>query len=177
MRITYACPACQATTSLDGIETRDSLECSACQAVLPIPPGAFAGRDGGDRQPPRLQRCLSCPSLELFVRKDFPQRLGLAIVVAGLAASCVAWANRELVITFGILFGTALLDVLLFLFMPNCLSCYRCGARYSGDGVAGEPGDPSASGQPFGAFDLETHEKHRQLVARTKRLSSDPTHP
>ena len=175
MRITYACPACHATTSIDGIERRDSLECSACRAVLPIPPDALAG--GGDGRPPQLQRCMACPSLELFVRKNFPQRLGVAIVVAGLAASCVAWANRELVITFGILFGTALLDVVLFLFMPNCLTCYRCGARYSGDGVASQDGDTAAGGHQFGAFDLETHEKHRQLVARTKRLGSDPTHP
>jgi len=176
MRITYACPACQATTSIDGIETRQSLACAACAAVLPIPVDAFAGR-GVDTRPPRLQRCLVCPSLELFVRKDFPQRLGLAIVVAGLAASCVAWANRELVATFGILFGTALLDVTLFFLMPDCLSCYRCGARYSGPGVTTLSGDPTTGGPGFGSFDLETHEKHRQLVARTKRLASDPTHP
>jgi hypothetical protein len=97
--------------------------------------------------------------------------------VAGLAASCVAWANRELVITFGILFGTALLDVILFLFMPNCLSCYRCGARYSGDGITAQLGDSHLGSRQFGGFDLETHEKHRQLVARTKQLTSDPTHP
>ena len=144
--------------------------------MLALPPDAFAGR-GDDAGPPRLQRCLICPSLELFVRKNFPQRLGVAIVVAGLAASCVAWANREMMITFGILFGTALLDVVLFLFMPNCLSCYRCGARYSGEGVANQHGDPAAGSHQFEAFDLETHEKHRQLVARTKQLHSDPTHP
>jgi len=175
MRISYACPACHATTSIDGIETRESLDCAACGAVLPIPADAIAGR--GTTQPPRLQRCMVCPSLELFVRKDFPQRLGLAIVVAGLAASCVAWANRELVATFGILFGTALLDVTLFFLMPDCLSCYRCGARYSGPGVTTPGGSPAAGGREFGGFDLETHEKHRQLVARTKRLASDPTHP
>jgi hypothetical protein len=177
MRITYAGPACHATTSIDGIENRDALECSACGAVMSVPADAIS-RGGGDHpQPPRLLRCLACPSLELFVRKDFPQRLGLAIVVAGLAASCVAWANRELVITFGILFGTALLDVVLFLFMPNCLTCYRCGARYSGDGVATQLDGPLPGGRQFGGFDLETHEKHRQLAARTKRLTSDPTHP
>ena len=105
MRITYACPACQATTTLDGIETRETLDCAACGAVLPISADAIAGR--GTDQPARLTRCLVCPSLELFVRKDFPQRLGVAIVVLGLAASCVAWANRELVATFAILFGPA----------------------------------------------------------------------
>lgn len=174
MRITYACPACQATTSTDGIETCDSLACTSCGAVLPIPADAFAAGDG--EHPARLQRCIACPSLELFVRKNFPQRLGVSIVVAGLAASCVAWANRELVLTFGILFGSALLDVMLFLFMPNCLTCYRCGARYSGEGVEDLGGD-ATGGRTFGGFDLETHEKHRQLAARTKQRGSEPTRP
>lgn len=153
MRITYACPACHTTVALDGVETRDTLVCPACQAAIGVPRDGVAPGD-----PPRLRRCLVCPSTELFVRKDFPQRLGLAIVVAGLAASCIAWAWRELILTFGILFATALADVVLYLVMPECLSCYRCGARYRGPGVSGS----------FGGFDLETHEKHRQQAARLR---------
>jgi hypothetical protein len=86
-------------------------------------------------------------------------------VVAGLGASCVAWAWRELVLTFAILFGTALIDVVLYLFMPECLSCYRCGARYRGEGITGS----------FGGFDLETHEKHRQQLARMRGVGR-PAH-
>ncbi|NBW97205.1 MAG: hypothetical protein EBR28_10860 [Planctomycetia bacterium] len=151
MRITYACPACHATATRDGVESLPALECPACGTKVAVPSDAFAAGT-----PPRLRRCLVCPSTELFVRKDFPQRVGLGIVVAGLAASCVAWAFRELVITFGILFGTALVDVVLYLVMPDCLSCYRCGARYRG------------AGGGFGGFDLETHEKHRQQAARLR---------
>jgi hypothetical protein len=165
MRVTYACPACQATTSVDRLEDRTALVCTACQAELPIPAGALIAAESPS-QPPRLGRCLVCPSLELFVRKDFPQRVGVGIVVAGLAASCVAWANRELLLTFGILFGTALLDVVLYFLMPDCLTCYRCAARYTGPGITAQAG-----GQPFAAFDLETHEKHRQFVARTRQLA------
>jgi len=157
MRITYACPACHATVAADGIETRATLDCPACGAAVAVPGDAFA-----PGTPPRLRRCLVCPSTELFVRKDFPQRVGLAIVVAGLAASCVAWAWRELVLTFAILFGTALVDVVLYLVMPDCLSCYRCGARYRGAGVRGS----------FSGFDLETHEKHRQQTARLRAGSA-----
>lgn len=153
MRITYACPACHAAARVDGIETRDLLECPACRSTVAVPGDAFfAG------VPPRLRRCLVCPSTELFVRKDFPQRVGVGIVVAGLAASCIAWAWRELLLTFAILFGTALIDVVLYLLMPDCLSCYRCGARYRGAGAGGL----------FGGFDLETHEKHRQQAARLR---------
>lgn len=157
MRITYACPACHATVAVDAVETRGTLDCPACGAGIEVPGDAFA-----PGTPPRLLRCLVCPSTELFVRKDFPQRIGLAIVVAGLAASCVAWAWRELVLTFAILFGTALVDVVLYLVMPDCLSCYRCGARYRGAGVRGS----------FGGFDLETHEKHRQQAARLRAGSA-----
>jgi hypothetical protein len=162
MRITYACPACHASATIADVEQLDSITCPSCRATLPVLPDALPqARTPG--QPLRLARCLICPSTELFVRKDFPQRLGVGIVVAGLAASCVAWANRELLATFGILFGTALLDLVLYFLVPNCLTCYRCQARYAGSGVTA----------PFVPFDLETHEKHRQFVARTAAQASD----
>ena len=107
-------------------------------------------------------RCLVCPSTELFVRKNFPQRLGVAIVVIGLAMSCISWAYRDLFWTFAILFSTALLDVILFFVVPDCLTCYRCGARYTG----------TEEMSHFGNFNLETHEKYRQQAARERRRRS-----
>jgi hypothetical protein len=104
----------------------------------------------------RLHRCLVCPSADLFVRKDFPQRLGVAIVTIGILASCVAWAYHQLIPTFVILFLTALVDVVLYLVVPNALMCYRCGAHYRS-----APGLDSHS-----PFNLETHERHRQQKAR-----------
>jgi hypothetical protein len=162
MRLTFACPVCGSTVLLEGVEQRSTLPCSRCDAVLPMPQGALtrvrtdgtAAGQGMGRL--RLHRCLVCPGTELFTRKDFPQRLGVGIVVAGFAASCVTWAWRLLIPTFAILFATALVDVLLYLLMPECLTCYRCQARYRGDGVADD----------HGGFDLETHEKHRQGMAR-----------
>jgi len=168
MHITYACPACAATVSLDRAETRAALECPRCGVTVAVPAGAIGWQtpEGGVEEPGvgrvRLRRCLVCPSTELFARKDFPQRLGVGIVVVGLAASCLTWAWRLLVPTFAILFGTALLDVMLYLFMPECLTCYRCGARYRGDGVTDD----------VGGFDLETHEKHRQQQARLRQAGA-----
>jgi hypothetical protein len=165
MRVTYACPGCHATVSHDHGETLDALGCPHCGATLPVPDGAVERPAAGDAAGRvRLARCLVCPSAELFARKDFPQRLGVGIVVAGFAASCVTWGMRLLVPTFAILFATALVDVLLYLFMPECLTCYRCGARYAGDGVAAD----------HGGFDLETHEKHRQRAARSRDLAARP---
>ena len=168
MRITYACPACDATVSHGTAETLATLACPECGTVVAVPGDArvWVAADGAPAAPGagrlRLRRCLVCPSTELFARKDFPQRLGVGIVVAGFAASCVTWAWRLLVPTFAILFATALLDVILYLLMPECLTCYRCAARYRGDGVADEAG----------GFDLATHEKHRQQRARSRELAA-----
>jgi hypothetical protein len=125
-----------------------SLTCPQCSQTISIPEGAFA--DG------RLRRCLVCPSTDLFVRKDFPQRLGVGIVVAGIAASCVTWAMTLPVATFAILFATAAADVVLYLVVPDALTCYRCGATYRmAEGASGH-----------GPFNLETHERYRQQAAR-----------
>jgi len=165
MRITYACPACHATVSLPGVETARTLVCPACGAELAVPADAIGWSTpaGGAAAPgtglPLLRRCLVCPSGELFARKDFPQRLGVGIVVAGFVASCVTWAWQLLVPTFAILFGTAAIDVVLYLLMPECLICYRCGARYRG------------AGGGHGGFDLETHERHRQQRIRLREAA------
>lgn len=166
MRITYACPACDATVSHTGVETAHSLVCPHCLAVVAVPADflGWTNAAGGVAEPgtglPVLRRCVVCPSTELFARKDFPQRLGVGIVVAGFAASCVTWAWQLLVPTFAILFGTALIDVLLYLLMPECLTCYRCGARYRN------------AGGPHGGFDLETHERHRQQRIRLREVTA-----
>lgn len=166
MWITYACPGCQATVSLDAVESRSVLACPRCAMPVAVPAGAVEKPEIGSDGPPSgsglpgLRRCLVCPGTELFARKDFPQRLGVGIVVAGFLASCVTWAWRLLVPTFAILFGTALVDVILYWVMPECLTCYRCGARYHG------------AGGPHGGFDLETHEKYRQQRLRSRELSA-----
>ena len=158
MQIGYDCPTCSAPVRLAGIETLSVLACPQCGTALEVPADGFASDS-----PPRLARCLVCPSADLFVRKDFPQRLGVGIVVVGLLASCVTWGMRELLATFAILFATALIDLLLYLLVPDCVACYRCGARYRGPGADG-----------FAPFDLETHERHRQQVARLHELAARP---
>lgn len=149
MQITYRCAECGRDSRVDQLEQHTSLRCGGCGHVIDVPRQAIDGS--------HVQRCVVCPSHELFVRKDFPQKLGVGIVVLGLAASCVAWGFGYRFWTYGILFATAAIDALLFLIFSDCLTCYRCGARYRGPGVT----------QRHEPFDLETHEKHRQMTART----------
>lgn len=73
----------------------------------------------------------------------------------------MAWYNADLPWTFGILFATALADLLLFMFVGNALMCYRCEAQYRG----------VAEMETHGQFNLETHEKYRRIAAQTARSS------
>ncbi len=148
MNITYACPACEAGTRSHFDATTRHLKCNACGQELAVPEGDVEGS--------RVQRCLVCPSTDLFVRKDFPQRVGVLIVAVGIIGSSIAWYHADLLWTFGILFATALIDVLLYTFVGDALMCYRCHAQYRG----------VAEMDAHGLFDLETHERHRQLTAR-----------
>ena len=148
MNATFSCPACQAGVRQQFDASTAALRCPACSQEIKAPPGAVEGR--------RVTRCLVCPSTDLFVRKDFPQRVGVLIVAVGIVGSSIAWYYANLAWTFGILFATALADLALFALVGNALMCYRCGALYRG----------AEEMDAHGQFNLETHEKYRQLAAR-----------
>jgi hypothetical protein len=74
----------------------------------------------------------------------------------GFVISSIFWYYRMPLWTYGVLFATALIDVVLYFTVGNVLHCYRCQAQYRG-----VPGLEN-----HGGFDLETHEKHRQQKIR-----------
>ena len=148
MNVAFACPRCSQSVRVEVPAGAASILCPDCRGELVFPADAY--RNG------EVTQCLVCPSTELFVRKDFPQRVGVAIVVAGFAISCITWGYYLTYWTFGVLFATAAIDIVLWFLVPNCLNCYRCDAQYRGlKGLDKHAG-----------FDLETHEKHRQQLAR-----------
>ena len=153
MNVTYACPHCDATSRAEFQDDTRELTCGHCQRQLSVPVDAVDGQ--------RVRRCLVCPSTDLYVRKDFPQRIGVALVGVGIVGSSIAWYHANLLWTFGILFATALADVFLYMLVGDALMCYRCSALYRG----------VKEMDAHGNFDLETHEKFRQLAARMKQTS------
>jgi hypothetical protein len=148
MNVTFACPQCEQTVRSPLSAEASEIACSDCHTRVTTPRGAL---EGG-----QLRRCVVCPSTDLYVRKDFPQRLGVTLVVIGFAASCVAWYFYAVYWTFGILFATAFVDVLLYVVCGEALQCYRCGAIYRDvEGI-----------EDHGTFSLDVHERHRQQAAR-----------
>jgi hypothetical protein len=147
MNIIFNCSKCHSEARTEIPSEAASFACPACAVDYPIPSGAVV--DG------KLHRCLVCPSTDLFVRKDFSPRIGVTIVMLGIIASSIAWAYYYTYVAYSILFVTALIDVVFYFTLGDCLNCYRCGAIYR-----------HTPTEHLAAFDLETHERYRQQMAR-----------
>lgn len=97
-----------------------------------------------------VDRCAVCGGTEMFVRKDFPQRLGLIIIVIfGLLA--IYYFRISVVKAFGVLGCAVLLDLAIYFFIGGKVTtCYTCRAEYRKCNL-----NPTHEG-----FDLATSEKY-----------------
>lgn len=156
MNIAFTCPACGKNVRREFARSTEVLDCAHCTQRIAVSEGAL--------DEATVHRCLVCPSRDLYVRKDVPQRLGVSVVLIGILASSIAWGYHQLYWTFGILFATALIDLVLFFVVGNSLMCYRCGAVYRDVDQL----------DAHGPFNLETHERYRQMAARLSQSSPSP---
>ena len=128
MQIRFNCPTngCVALIEYEPLEDcGPTMECPRCQVPHPIK------TDDTIRHEKRVGTCAVCGCGELFVRKDFPQRLGMLIVVVfGLTA---IYYFRTSVITAWLVLATALLiDLLIYFVVGKVTVCYACRAEYRG---------------------------------------------
>ena len=101
----------------------------------------------------QLQKCPACGCRDLFIRKDFPQKLGLAIVVIAAVAFLVLAASRQRFWLGAIvLLAAVVADAVMYFFLPRITVCYRCRAEFRD-----RPINPAHQG-----FELGVAEKYRQ---------------
>ena len=101
-----------------------------------------------------LSACPKCGCRDLFVRKDFPQKTGLVVVViAGVAFLVLAARRGTFYLGVWVLVGAALMDALLYAFVPRVTTCYRCRSDFRG-----VPLNPR-----HGPFELAVAEKYRSV--------------
>jgi hypothetical protein len=99
-----------------------------------------------------LNSCPKCGCTDLFVRKDFPQKLGLAIVVvAALTFLSLASQPRYFYLGAIVLVVAALVDAVIYLTAGTVTVCYRCRAEFRD-----VPINPEHEG-----FELAIAEKYR----------------
>ncbi|QEH35778.1 hypothetical protein OJF2_43350 [Aquisphaera giovannonii] len=154
MELTFSCPRCQAVGHVPGVERAGVGPCKACGAERALHGEAF--EEG------RLAACPWCGTADLYIQKDFPQALGLAIVLVGFAISTVFWYLERPIVTYLILLASALLDMILYYRVPDVTICYRCLAQVRGEG--------SNPGGRFRPFDLAVGERYRQERLRVDEL-------
>jgi predicted RNA-binding Zn-ribbon protein involved in translation (DUF1610 family) len=114
--IAFACPTCgaEATAGLDGHG-----RCPACGAetALALSPSL--------RDQRVVDRCPACQGEQLWVKRDFNQRAGLAIAIVGaLLAPFTPFYSS--------LFVAAAIDAVLYVLLPEIAICYRCQAVFRG---------------------------------------------
>jgi hypothetical protein len=98
-----------------------------------------------------LNRCPVCRCDELFSRRDFPQRLGLTIVVVCAVASIVLFFMGQIIWCMAVLLAAVVADRVISLFTGKCIVCYRCRSEFRGLPI---PRD-------YPTWDLSTGEKYR----------------
>ena len=127
MNVTYFCKTCGQVTRVPFTEQSTAVHCTRCSAEQKFP-ATFLNEDAEGNTV--LERCTICGSPELYYRKQFNQRLGLAIIALGSTLSTIAYYYHNLFWTFLILFVFAGVDLLFYIFMRNLLQCYKCNSEF-----------------------------------------------
>jgi hypothetical protein len=157
MELTFECSDCGTVRRVSALESSSEALCRKCGRARPL---REAAAERGE-----LVFCPICGTDELYVQKDFPQGLGLTIVIVGFAASTYFWYLDQPIPALGILLVSALADMALFHLVPNVTICYRCLSQVRGDG--------SNSSHRYKPFDLAVGERYRQERLRVEQLRAD----
>jgi hypothetical protein len=114
--IAFACPRCRAETTA-GLDGRG--RCSSCgtETTLELSAAVREGR--------LVDRCPACAGEQLYVQRDFNQKVGLGIVVVGAALAPFTPYYASLGVA-------AAVDAILYVLLPEIVVCYRCHAHFRG---------------------------------------------
>jgi len=113
-------------------------------------PEVYLDWDGAFDDQKHLRKCPACGCRELFVRKDFHQVTGFAIVVAAGVFSMVLFAMDEIIWALSLLAIVVLIDVLVFFLTGKRLVCYRCRSEFYETPIPrGHPGWDLAVGEKY----------------------------
>jgi uncharacterized protein YbaR (Trm112 family) len=150
VNLTFACPSCDRPAALPIEQARD-WQCPACDHRLRLIAAETA-----------LPTCVVCGCHEFYKRKDFPQWLGMTILLSACVLSTVTYYAYEKWWTWSFLIGSAILDGALYLMVGDVLVCYRCQAHYRGFTT-------TDAHQPF---EITIGERYRQEKIRQERLKA-----
>ena len=126
MQIRYDCPTdkCVAIIEYEPLEeSTGTSQCPRCHKdhALTITDAM--------RNDATCDRCALCGGTDLLIRKDFPQKLGILIVVV-FGALAIYYFRTSVLIAWSILAAAIVLDFLIYLVIGKVTTCYACRAQY-----------------------------------------------
>ncbi len=146
MQVRYHCPnsECVAIIEYEPLESSPgSIDCPRCKQTHPLNVSESMVREK------TVDNCAVCGNRELFIRKDFPQKIGFAVVlVAGL--SSIYFFRTNFMLAYIVLAAAVVIDLLLYFVIGKVTTCYACRAEYRKSVL-----NPAHEG-----FDLATSEKY-----------------
>jgi len=160
MELTFSCPSCGAVGHVLPLEEPSHADCPQCGRRRPLHREAI--------ELDQVQSCPCCLTTDLYVQKDFPQGLGLFIVVVGFGVSTIFWYYEMPIPANLVLVVSMLLDLFLYYRVPDVTICYRCLSQLRGVG--------SNPGGRYKPFDLALGERYRQERIRAQQLRERAAH-
>ena len=126
MQILAKCPQCDAGLSVDAANAPGAIKCGRCGRDIPLSVSQSLRADQG------VDRCPVCDGADFYARKDFDPKVGLTVVIIGIAISAAFyWFKRDL-IAYSILGGATLIDLIVYQRLKDLSVCYRCHTEFRG---------------------------------------------
>ncbi len=112
-----------------------------------------------------LCQCPSCGCREIFKRRDFPQVLGLSLVIVSAMLSVGLFAFNYVSSSIAVLLTAVIADLLIYRFTGMCVVCYRCRSEFRELELA----------ESLEPWDLAIGEKYRPARMNEATNSNDST--
>lgn len=117
-------------------------ECPACGEVVNLTPGAIKGE--------RLAHCPACGAEDLYIAREFPMGVGLAIVgIAAVSSFYLLARTDSLLWALAPLVAATLGDAILYRVTPPLIVCYLCRSFLTGVPIEGLEGFDSQKGLAY----------------------------
>lgn len=155
-----SCPDCETLSSFalnTPLQEQVSWHCHSCKSEKPLKFSEEIRSSG------KLDRCPLCDGNEFYAQKDFNRRIGMTLIVLGASAMFIMiamdypsyWAYLPLGLA-------ALVDRILYYFLPNVQVCYACDTVFKNFGETPTPEEQE--------FNLATHDAYKYWDKGKKKV-------
>ncbi|MDE2888482.1 MAG: hypothetical protein OXR72_09705 [Gemmatimonadota bacterium] len=124
MTISFRCPECQAVNDIQA--SRTAATCQACGRNLPLDVSKEILNNN------LVDVCPRCGKTDFYVQRDFNGKIGLGIAVLFALVGLVFVALDRPVYFYACLAAAAIVDLALYLSLPEITICYSCKTAFRG---------------------------------------------